>query len=275
MAYLYRHIRLDTNTPFYVGIGSDDKYTRANELTGRTKWWNNIFSKSNIDVQIMLDDLSWEQACEKEKEFISLYGRKDLQNGNLVNLTNGGEGCFGRVVSEETKLKISNSNKGKKIPKEIVEKIRLKLIGRKHSELTKLKMSLSQTGKKHIYSKEALERISINRKGIVYWHAVEQARKANIGKKHTQETIAKRINNRTKTNHTTDSIQKMRDIAVKLGRTKYVICLNNGIVYDSISKAERELCVKNIQKVLNGQIKHTKGYVFKRVAELEQQLRLN
>jgi hypothetical protein len=29
MAYLYRHIRLDKNEPFYIGIGSDKQYKRA------------------------------------------------------------------------------------------------------------------------------------------------------------------------------------------------------------------------------------------------------
>ena len=30
MAYLYRHIRLDKNEPFYIGIGSDTNFKRAN-----------------------------------------------------------------------------------------------------------------------------------------------------------------------------------------------------------------------------------------------------
>ena len=29
MAYIYRHIRLDKNEPFYIGIGSDKDYKRA------------------------------------------------------------------------------------------------------------------------------------------------------------------------------------------------------------------------------------------------------
>ena len=31
MAYLYRHIREDKNEPFYIGIGSDSTYKRANQ----------------------------------------------------------------------------------------------------------------------------------------------------------------------------------------------------------------------------------------------------
>ena len=34
MAYVYRHIRLDKNEPFYIGIGKDDsgEYKRANHI---------------------------------------------------------------------------------------------------------------------------------------------------------------------------------------------------------------------------------------------------
>ena len=78
MAYLYRHIRLDKNTPFYIGIGSDLKYNRANSIKDRNIFWKRIANKTQYRVEIMLDDLSWEEACEKEKEFIKIYGRGDL-----------------------------------------------------------------------------------------------------------------------------------------------------------------------------------------------------
>ena len=45
MAYLYRHIRLDKNEPFYIGIGGDDKgyYERAyHKISHRNKHWKNI-----------------------------------------------------------------------------------------------------------------------------------------------------------------------------------------------------------------------------------------
>lgn len=105
MAYLYRHIRLDTKTPFYIGIGSDENYTRAYDKRSRNKHWTNIVKKANYEVEIVLDDLSWEEACEKEKEFINLYGRKDLNEGCLCNMTNGGEGVLGVVKKESSKKK--------------------------------------------------------------------------------------------------------------------------------------------------------------------------
>lgn len=114
MAYLYRHIRLDNNEPFYVGIGeysSQHKniYKRAYNKLNRNKYWKNITNKTQYKVEIILDDLTWKEACKKEIEFIALYGRKDLCKGSLVNLTNGGEGIIGQIFSEESKNKMSKS----------------------------------------------------------------------------------------------------------------------------------------------------------------------
>lgn len=133
MAYVYRHIRLDKNEPFYIGIGSDMHYNRAYEKSRRNNIWYKIVSKSTYEVEILLDNLTWKEACEKEKEFISLYGRINTGTGTLVNLTDGGEGALGRKykTSEETKLKQSKVRKGKKL-----------------SDQVKLKMSLARKGKK-------------------------------------------------------------------------------------------------------------------------------
>jgi hypothetical protein len=98
MAYLYRHTRLDKNEPFYIGIGSDTdgNYTRAyHSYCFRNKHWINIVSQTQYEVEIMMCDLTWEEACKKEIEFISLYGRSDKQKGTLCNMTDGGEGCVG------------------------------------------------------------------------------------------------------------------------------------------------------------------------------------
>lgn len=113
MAYLYRHIRLDKNEPFYIGIGSDNSYKRAYSVNPRTKYWKNITALTAYDVEIVLDNLTWKEACEKEQEFIQLYGRKDKGSGSLCNYTDGGEGAYGRVISCESRLKISKSVSGK------------------------------------------------------------------------------------------------------------------------------------------------------------------
>jgi hypothetical protein len=141
MAYVYRHIRLDKNEPFYIGIGSDKKFYRAYSLRTRNQLWHNIINKSDYEVEIIMDNLTWEQACEKEKEFISLYGRKNTKTGILCNMTDGGEGTLNVKFSEERRKSISIRNlgntygtltKGLKRSEEIKNKISFAMKGEKH-----------------------------------------------------------------------------------------------------------------------------------------------
>lgn len=116
MAYLYRHIRLDKNIPFYIGIGNDNegKYVRAYFKSNRRSHWKNIVSKCGYEVEIMLDDISWEEACKKEKEFIKLYGRQD-NGGILINMTDGGEGNV-NGITKETREKMASKLRGRPQP---------------------------------------------------------------------------------------------------------------------------------------------------------------
>jgi len=113
MAYLYRHIRKDKNEVFYVGIGTGAKgnYERAFSKN-RNHFWKKITSITEYEVEIMIEDDNIEFIIEKEIEFISLYGRKDLKNGTLCNLTNGGEGIVN--CSKESRLKISEARRNHK-----------------------------------------------------------------------------------------------------------------------------------------------------------------
>lgn len=114
MAYVYRHIRLDNNQPFYIGIGDDNTYERAYSKHNRNNYWNNIVSKYGYRVDILIDDIEYDFAIDKEIEFISMYGRVDIKTGILCNLTDGGEGHKGIVRSKETLLKFSNAKLGNK-----------------------------------------------------------------------------------------------------------------------------------------------------------------
>lgn len=91
---VYRHIRLDTNEVFYIGIGKSE--TRAYKKDGRNRIWNHIVNKTKYRVEIILEDLTVEEAENKEREFIKLYGRIDLKTGTLSNLTVGGESLLGK-----------------------------------------------------------------------------------------------------------------------------------------------------------------------------------
>jgi hypothetical protein len=85
----------------------------------------------------MLSNLTWEQACEKEIEFIALY-KKNTESGTLCNISNGGNGGF---LSDEVNKKRSKTLKGHKVSEETKLKISNKAKNRKASIETKKKMS--------------------------------------------------------------------------------------------------------------------------------------
>lgn len=148
MAYVYRHIRLDKNEPFYIGIGSDDngKFNRAHSKKNRNIHWTRIVENSDYKVEILFDELDWNNACIKEKELISLYKRKSKnKDGILCNMTDGGDGVCGYCPTEEWRISHSNKLKGRKM----AEHVRNKMIGRVNTIETKIKMSLAQFGDKH------------------------------------------------------------------------------------------------------------------------------
>lgn len=168
MAYVYQHIRLDTNEVFYIGIGKT-KY-RVFDKRSRNKYWHHIVNKAGYSVEILFDGITWEEACQKEKELIEYYGRKDLGLGPLVNMTEGGNGSVGRMVSEESRKRMSNIIKGKKLgplSKEHKQKMSDTLKGKKRKPLSKehkQKISISEKGKK--ISNESRQKMSMARRGI-------------------------------------------------------------------------------------------------------------
>lgn len=151
--YLYRHIRLDKNEPFYIGIGTKEKgrenlkdtcsYRRAYEKKGRGSIWNKISKKSEYDVEILLESDNYEFIKNKEIEFIKLYGRKNNKTGTLANLTDGGDGTLAVIWSAETIAKREESkrktieSRGYFHSPEAIENIRKHLLGRPCSIKTK------------------------------------------------------------------------------------------------------------------------------------------
>ncbi len=175
MAYLYRHIRLDKNEPFYIGIGSDSSYKRAYSKHNRNKYWKNVINMTEYKIEIMLDDIDWKTACEKEKEFIQLYRSNNL---HLTNMTAGGEGIFN--PSEELRKKISDSKLGSKNPfygkkwsKEKREMFRIRMQGVNNPNFGKVisdeqKLIIANAQKGRIKSSEEKEKIySKTRKKVI------------------------------------------------------------------------------------------------------------
>jgi hypothetical protein len=150
--YVYKHIRLDKNEPFYIGIGNKKKFGRAFEFSKdkRNEIWWKIYSKTNIFVEILYESLTKTEASLKEQELIKKYGRKDLNEGSLCNMTDGGDGIWNCIRTEKTKKLLSeqkigskNPQFGKKQSKEFIEKRFKNIRGIKKSDEDKKKQSLN------------------------------------------------------------------------------------------------------------------------------------
>lgn len=150
--YVYEHIRLDKNIVFYVGIGNKNEFGRAYEFNflKRSVFWKRIYQKTEIRVEIVKTGLNKFEASNLEKELIKKYGRYDLNEGYLVNLTDGGDGILNCRRSDETRKKLSikkmgsnNPQWGKKQSIETKRKRSEALSGQKRTQEIKNKMSLS------------------------------------------------------------------------------------------------------------------------------------
>lgn len=106
--YIYRHINKTTNEVFYIGKGTlineksfYRKYRRAFSIKKRSVFWENIVNKYGYEVEIMFETNCEKTIFKKEIELIALYGRRDTNEGTLVNLTNGGDGTSGLISNKK------------------------------------------------------------------------------------------------------------------------------------------------------------------------------
>lgn len=152
----------------------------------------------------------------------------------------------GRIVSKETREKISNIHKGKKKSPEHVEKIASKNRGRLHSKEIRERMSFNRVGKTH--SEETKKKISNSNKGKhnIKWSLAskENAFKNRKGRKFSQKAIDASIIAKTK---------------------KFKLTCNDGteFVIDGIYKFSQEFGhnADSFRKLRLGQIPRYKNFI--------------
>lgn len=108
MFYVYRHIRLDTNTPFYVGKGKGNRYRETGK---RNTYWKKIVTKHGLKAEIVASGLSESEAFALEIALIRTYRAFQMAEANFAD---GGQGASGVRMSPENLLKLSARSKGKK-----------------------------------------------------------------------------------------------------------------------------------------------------------------
>jgi hypothetical protein len=153
--YVYAIFRPD-GSPLYIGKGRGKRI--ASNSRGHNHRLQRILERTRLDGFecsriIIRDHLAERDAFETEILVIRAIGRHP--NGPLVNLTDGGEGASGRVLSESHRRRISNALLGNK-----------NSTGNTCSSETRAKISAAQKGKpRQRHSPETRARMSAARVG--------------------------------------------------------------------------------------------------------------
>jgi group I intron endonuclease len=177
---IYTIYKATNNVNGKVYIGFDSKWPKR-QKAHKTCKDNTVFY--NAIRKYGWEAFSWEiiyQSKDKDhtlkemephfiKEFDTFY-----TNDKGYNMTSGGDGIIGLVITEEHRKKLSIANKGNK-----------------HTEETKRK--IAEAGKGRTQSEEGKKRIS----------------DAQKGKKHTKEQIEKWKKSRSEYKHTPETLEKM------------------------------------------------------------------
>ena len=145
------------------------------------------YGKENFSVEVIEWCYSQEELNEREVYWLKEYNA--IESKEFYNLTLGnGQFIRGTKLSEETKRKISASNKGQKRTELTRKRISNALKGREFSEETLIKMKKS----KQNISEETREKISNSRKGLKYSKiARKNISNGHKGLKHSELTKKK------------------------------------------------------------------------------------
>ena len=248
MWVVYSHENI-YNGKKYIGITSNkpERRWRSGEGYKRSvKFYNSIkkYGWDSFKHEILYENLTEKEAKNIEQKLIKKNKKQNLS----YNITDGGEGNKGWIVSEDTKKKISESHKGKKLSEEHKRNIGLSGKGRVVSEDTKKKISESHKGKK--LSEEQKQKLKLSSKDL--W---KNNKHPMLGKKHTEETKEKnRLNQKT---HINIYCYNTFGELVKIYNSKREIRAIKGM---SINKIE-SCCEYNKDKPINA-CKIYKGYIY-------------
>jgi hypothetical protein len=221
--YVYIHKRNDTGKVFYVGRGFNQ---RAYIKHHRNKYWHNIVNKLGYTVEIIIKNLTNEEANNEEIRFIKLYRAIGEAEANM---TDGGEGGNGFHWTKEQLLKRSAAYKKKRHPnygthkteewkKNQSQKMKGKYVGEKSPCY---RVPLTEEHKKHISDKIKGEKHYLfgKKRSDEVRHKLSVA---NTGKSQSEETKLKK---------------SITMSGSKNPRAKRVIDISTGIIYGCIKDA--------------------------------------
>lgn len=221
------------NQKKYIGITHTTLYKRwGNNGSGYKNGRQSVFGRAidkygwdNFDHIVLFENLTMDEACKKEIEYIKKYNTQDPNYG--YNIQPGGQlGNAGVKFSEESKQKMSDVKRGKKL-----------------SEEHKRKISESCKGHKPgIHTEEGLRKL----------------REFNTGKTIPEETRRKISKSLTGIKRSPETLRKRKENS---SRNVPVYCPELDMEFETICDAAKHSGAQrsNIQKCLKGERK-TAGF---------------
>lgn len=211
MGYIYKIVNL-VNNKVYIGQTTrtlEERYkehlnhAKSNDRDGLLYKAMNKYGLENFKIS-MLEEVDNNKLNEREIYYIALY--KATQKRFGYNMTEGGNG-ISSLPPEVEKLradKISKALSGRKQPADLIEKRTAKLRGRKRTPEQRMRISLAHEGKSHKGTPCSEEK-------------KEKLRKANLGKKQSEETKQKRRLALSKLKWFTDGQTNLRAVSCPEG----------------------------------------------------------
>ena len=236
-SYIYKITNIFNNKVYigqtknkYKKRWSDHKSSLRNNKHGNDhlqKAWNKYGEESFVFE--LIDTVVFSESLNNlERFWINYYDSMNPFKG--YNKKGGGN--LSGELSEETRLKMSISKKGKPSNNKFTPETR---------------RLLSESASKRRWSEEMKCYFSKTRKG----------------KYNGNEETGKKISKALKGRKVSDTTKKQ--ISLNMPHKKTIICLNNGQIFKSVHEACRELNLpqSNLSAHLNGRRPSVKGYVFK------------
>lgn len=226
----------------YVGMTGRDPLVRWRNGTGYSgsKYFDHAIKKygwENIKHEVVLTNLTKQEACNAEKELIKKYDSTNMEKG--YNRTFGGE--EGLVFTPETKKKISEKS-------------------RQHHASLEYRRAASEWMRKRVVSEETRQKISEAQKG----------RKPVILPRETIERLAKEKKERYsskkwKEDHK-EQLTKLASYGTRKAKkvVQYTLAGEYVMEYKSMKEAGRCTGIRdgNICKCCKGMVKTAGGYIW-------------